>query len=218
VLTALLSAALALGARAQAQSAEEGALTVCSSAEGPENGPIVTISYSTAPASLHAVVVSPKKGAQATRREQPVKRFGGGRSRLKPRVYFQGEGFELEVDTAKPDKPKYPARLRVLSPFGTRGVRTADLSCLRFDFDGDEQTCASQGGLWQPQPPACIWNTSDDGHACKDSSECESACVAPQGAAEGKKARGHCFGKTSLSGACVVIVADGVAGRTECSD
>ncbi len=213
----ILAAALSLSPRAWGQAdGSVNALTVCSSPKGPEAGPIVTISYSTAPSSLSAVVLSPRRGnAPGTRRQQRVRRYGSGRGKARAEVAFEGDSFELLVDTSKPARPRLPAKLRTMSAFG---VRAAKLSCLQFDFDGDEETCVSQGGTWSSQPPSCVWDSLDGGKPCRDSSQCETACVAPDSTPEGKHVKGHCFGKTSLQDACVSIVSGGTAGRAVCTD
>jgi len=64
----------------------------------------------------------------------------------------------------------------------------------------------------------CDVPTKDAGRACKDSSECLSACVAPEKAQSGQRVVGKCYGSFLTLGTCLARVSGGVAQAPRCSD
>jgi len=51
-----------------------------------------------------------------------------------------------------------------------------------FSYPTDNESCIAQGGIWGPiglsPEPGCMLPTTDAGKVCRDSSECQAACVA----------------------------------------
>ena len=85
-----------------------------------------------------------------------------------------------------------------------------------------EKVCDKQGGKWKKigrqQAYACVLSANDAGKTCKDSSECEVACVTENKKMEaGLKANGVCLESTDLFG-CKAYVSNGVVEHTLCVD
>lgn len=62
-----------------------------------------------------------------------------------------------------------------------------------------ETECKTRGGNWtalglpyDDKPRSCDLKTTDAGHTCSDSRECQGSCMAPEGMADGARATGTC--------------------------
>jgi hypothetical protein len=87
----------------------------------------------------------------------------------------------------------------------------------------DTQTaCEAAGGTWGRfgllGTELCNLPTSDAGRPCTDNSDCESVCVAPDGAKLGDHVTGQCYGRSLTLGTCLPYVLDGVAQAVLCVD
>ena len=85
-----------------------------------------------------------------------------------------------------------------------------------------EKVCDKQGGKWKKvgrqQAYACVLPANDAGNTCKDSSECDVACVTANNQLDaGQKASGVCLENTDLFG-CRAYVSKGVVEHTLCVD
>lgn len=85
-----------------------------------------------------------------------------------------------------------------------------------------ETVCEREGGTWKKlgmqQHESCVLPASDAGKACKDSAECEVACVAQNSDAElGARAEGVCLHSTDLFG-CHIYLSDGITESAFCED
>jgi len=67
--------------------------------------------------------------------------------------------------------------------------------------------CDARGGNWTTlglpypdKPKMCDLKTTDSGHACSNSSECQGLCMAPDGVANGLKTIGKCSAYVSNFG------------------
>src|SRR5947208_3148384 len=82
--------------------------------------------------------------------------------------------------------------------------------------------CISLGGTWRRAgmrgEEICDVPTKDAGRDCRDSSECLSACVAPEKAHSGQRVVGKCYGSFLTLGTCLARVSGGVAQVPHCSD
>jgi hypothetical protein len=82
--------------------------------------------------------------------------------------------------------------------------------------------CEAAGGTWGRfgvrQQELCNLPTPDAGKRCTDSTECASACVAPNGAPVGGKADGTCYARALLLGTCLKRVSGGVVEPPLCVD
>lgn len=85
-----------------------------------------------------------------------------------------------------------------------------------------EKVCDKQGGKWKKvgrqQAYACVLPANDAGNMCKDSSECDVACVTANNQMDaGQKASGVCLESTDLFG-CRAYVSNGIVEHTLCVD
>lgn len=84
-----------------------------------------------------------------------------------------------------------------------------------------QKQCESLGGTWKRVGPrqleACDRPTSDGGKACHDNSECQSRCLAPEGADPTKPVIGTCDRSHLQPTRCVSIVSNGRITQAECS-
>ena len=85
-----------------------------------------------------------------------------------------------------------------------------------------EKVCERHGGNWdkigRQQAYACVLPASDAGKICKDSSECEVACVTENNqVGAGQKVSGVCLESTDLFG-CKAYVSQGIVEHTLCVD
>ena len=84
------------------------------------------------------------------------------------------------------------------------------------------ESCAAAGGTWRKvgmlRQELCDMPTHDAGKSCKSSSECESVCVAPDGADLTKPVTGTCFRSLVLVGTCLARVENGRVATAQCSD
>ena len=85
----------------------------------------------------------------------------------------------------------YPARTAALAaePFPQHKPGIA--------YPRTQADCDAHGGVWLTQmgisdAPDCRMETTDAGHACTDSRECEGLCEAPDGVTEGTQLTGRC--------------------------
>lgn len=83
----------------------------------------------------------------------------------------------------------------------------------------DKDSCEAKGGKWEQvdnpsSMPACNLPTTDSGKICTDSSQCESYCQAPSGAATGAKVSGTCFDFTKAT--CMKEIKNGLADAEWC--
>ncbi len=87
--------------------------------------------------------------------------------------------------------------------------------------DSREQ-CSKLGGTWRRaglmQLEVCDVPTRDAGKTCRDSSECESLCVAQDGANASQASTGQCYKSFLTVGKCLSIVANGRISTAQCSD
>jgi len=83
-----------------------------------------------------------------------------------------------------------------------------------------QQQCEALGGTWKRVGPrqleACDRPTSDGGKACRDSSECQSRCLAPEGADPTKPVVGTCDRSHLQPTHCVSTVSKGRITAAEC--
>jgi len=84
------------------------------------------------------------------------------------------------------------------------------------------ERCRALGGDWGLHGfvaiPQCVVPTNDGGKICRDSSECQSICIAPKNVAAGSKRSGTCFGSYNAVGTCLAQVRSGVVSATLCTD
>jgi hypothetical protein len=84
------------------------------------------------------------------------------------------------------------------------------------------EACAVLSGRWAQLGMAdvkqCEVPTHDGGKSCKDSSDCESYCVAPRGSETGERTNGECAGSFRSLGFCRAMVCNGRAAVTVCTD
>jgi hypothetical protein len=85
-----------------------------------------------------------------------------------------------------------------------------------------EPECYELGGTWVlgrgSVEDFCMVPTSDEGKTCRDHSECESVCVAPEGAELHAKVTGTCYGSYHTLGTCLPRVKAGRFDGTLCVD
>lgn len=81
--------------------------------------------------------------------------------------------------------------------------------------------CATEGGIWRRAGRAgiyqCELRMSDAGKSCTDSTQCQSSCVAVDGATRGSKGTGQCYSSNIIFG-CRAYVSNGIVGATLCID
>jgi len=82
--------------------------------------------------------------------------------------------------------------------------------------------CEAAGGKWgrlglRPQE-LCDLPTPDGGKTCTDSTDCASACVAPDAAPVGSRVEGRCYPRKLLLGTCLKRVRGGVVDAPLCVD
>ncbi|MBS7458042.1 hypothetical protein [Coralloluteibacterium stylophorae] len=84
-----------------------------------------------------------------------------------------------------------------------------------------EAACLADGGTWAQHGRlavmSCARPTADAGRMCRDGSDCETACIAPEGVEDGTPTAGTCHASDKLFG-CHTRVTDGVAGPSLCID
>lgn len=82
--------------------------------------------------------------------------------------------------------------------------------------------CEAAGGTWARfgllATELCNLPTSDAGQPCTDNSDCQSVCVAPEGAKPGDRVTGKCYARSITLGTCLSYVVDGVAQAVLCED
>ena len=110
----------------------------------------------------------------------------------------------------------------------SRRPTTAGPTAARADGDKSgpvvtsQEQCSKLGGTWRRaglmQLEVCDVPTKDAGKACRDSSECESLCVAPDGANASQASAGQCYKSFLTVGKCLSIVANGRISTAQCSD
>lgn len=87
---------------------------------------------------------------------------------------------------------------------------------------GSENECRVVGGSWERRGMMnvliCAVPTSDAGKPCRDTSDCQSFCVAPAGAPAGKRVTGSCSGSYETLGSCISRVCLGRAEIGVCTD
>ena len=87
---------------------------------------------------------------------------------------------------------------------------------------GSQEECEKAGGAWSRLgllgTERCVMPTADKGKECGDSSECESFCVAPDGAKPGSAVKGVCHGSHERLGTCLAEVKNGKAEFALCVD
>jgi hypothetical protein len=87
---------------------------------------------------------------------------------------------------------------------------------------GTRAECEAAGGVWGRfgvrQQELCNLPAPDAGKACKDSSDCAAACVAPDAAVVGSTADGRCYARMLLLGTCLKHVSKGVVEPALCTD
>ena len=85
-----------------------------------------------------------------------------------------------------------------------------------------QEQCSKLGGTWRRaglmQLEVCDVPTKDAGKPCRDSSECESLCVAADGANASQTTAGQCYKSFLTVGKCLTIVANGRISTAQCSD
>lgn len=86
---------------------------------------------------------------------------------------------------------------------GQRSVATASTPSI----PQTETECSARGGNWTmlgipypDKPKVCDLKAADAGKVCSDSSECQGACVAPDGVADGIEVTGTCSAYVSNFG------------------
>lgn len=86
----------------------------------------------------------------------------------------------------------------------------------------DQTDCQRKGGSIQHVgmlgTPSCVVPYRDAGKPCKDRSECEGYCKAPEGLAEGSAATGSCSRDSADHFGCNAAVEGGFVGITLCAD
>ncbi len=99
-------------------------------------------------------------------------------------------------------------------------VTFAAAPCFSAEPD-DAAKCRAAKGSWGrhglSRTESCVVPTSDAGKSCHDESECESGCIAPEGAKIGDRATGTCY-ELSLAFGCRNHVRKGVVQPTLCVD
>ena len=84
------------------------------------------------------------------------------------------------------------------------------------------EACAAAGGTWRKvgmlREELCDVPTLDAGKPCKSSTECESACVAREGADLTKPVTGACYKSLVLVGTCLTRVENGKVDSAQCAD
>lgn len=82
--------------------------------------------------------------------------------------------------------------------------------------------CATLGGTWRRvgmlRTEVCDVPTGDGGKACRDSSECESVCVAPSEGAAAGAVTGQCYRSYLTTGTCLALVRNGQVESAQCAD
>jgi hypothetical protein len=82
-----------------------------------------------------------------------------------------------------------------------------------------QQSCEQKGGKWgiwtEGGSTICNLPTRDGGEPCKNSSECQVACEAPEGSGFGEQVNGTCVKFQYQS--CIRMVADGIYRGTICT-
>ena len=91
------------------------------------------------------------------------------------------------------------------------------------EVPGSRAECEQRGGRWGQHgllPEAsCRLPAGDAGKACRSSAECESGCIAPEGAKPGEEGvTGRCHAYRSLIGTCLSRVEGGRVGAVLCVD
>lgn len=84
-----------------------------------------------------------------------------------------------------------------------------------------EEECIRSGGEWKKvgiQPaPECTFKSKDAGKQCRDNSECDGECLAPEGSQQGEKVSGICSDYNFHLG-CFRMVDNGTVSKTICVD
>ena len=82
--------------------------------------------------------------------------------------------------------------------------------------------CEAAGGVWGRfgllARDLCDLPSRDAGQPCTNSGQCQSVCVAPEGARPGDRVTGQCYARTVTLGTCLSYVADGVVQGVRCVD
>jgi len=84
------------------------------------------------------------------------------------------------------------------------------------------EACTQRGGTWRRaglmKLEVCDMPTQDAGKACRSDSECESVCVAPEGADPAGPVTGSCYRSTITVGTCLTLVEGGRIAQAQCTD
>jgi hypothetical protein len=107
---------------------------------------------------------------------------------------------------------------RVPSDLGTPGVR--DESAGEAFSAAELRRCAQLHGEIEAvgfDASTCVYPSHDAGKSCRDSSECEGRCDAPEPATRGQAVTGTCSARVGRAG-CANVVKNGIASGRICSD
>ncbi len=82
--------------------------------------------------------------------------------------------------------------------------------------------CEVAGGVWARRgllaTELCDLPTADAGKPCTKHDDCESVCIAPDGARAGDRVTGQCYARSVTLGTCLPYVIDGVVQPVMCVD
>ncbi len=82
--------------------------------------------------------------------------------------------------------------------------------------------CSKRGGTWRRagimRLEVCDLPTADAGKACRGDADCESVCIAPEGAPPSGPVTGQCYRSNITVGTCLTLVEDGRIAQAQCAD
>lgn len=82
--------------------------------------------------------------------------------------------------------------------------------------------CTQRGGTWRTaglmKLEVCDMPMADAGKACQGDSDCESVCVAPEGADPSGPVMGQCYRSNITVGTCLTLVEGGRISQAQCAD
>ena len=107
-------------------------------------------------------------------------------------------------------------------PAGTAVGSVASTGPANMTTPSTEQACTERGGTWRRagirQLEVCDIPTSDAGQPCQGDADCESICVAAEGAPTSGAVTGQCFASNITVGTCLTLVEGGQIANAQCAD
>ncbi len=139
-------------------------------------------------------------------------------------------GAEVSAAGAEPERPASSAPTAQGAPMAVASTQNNDSADGGVgDTAGDSaltpstaDECAQRGGTWRRagimKLEVCDMPTRDAGKACRSDSECESVCVAAEGADHSGPVTGQCYKSNITVGTCLTLVEDGRIAQAQCAD